>query len=104
MAYSTVDDVEYILGRDTDMDVSINEYIEQADNWINDELEGFDSPTSITLKHLSADYAAYLFIRNTSESRSMETVAKASELKKEAKDRLNAYKKKEKTYVINVNG
>ncbi len=102
--YCSVGDVEVRLGEDTAFDTSINAYIAYASNWIDDELYGYTLPNTVTLKNITADYAAYLLITDLYAAHSTEMNGHSLRLKNRADERLKVYKRSKKTLVTEVNG
>ena len=105
MAYSTSADVKYAHRANlsvTTWDTAIAECIEAADKWIDARLAAYDAnPDGTTLKHISADYAAYLFLSGIQEQRGAET-SKAQQLRARAEDMLERWIKSNRRTLVRV--
>lgn len=108
MAYSAASDVKLTHRLNlsvTTWDTAIADCIEAADKWIDARLDAYDAnPDSTTLKHISADYAAYLYLSGVQEQKGGET-SKAGQLRARAEDMLERWiKANRREFIRVVNG
>lgn len=95
MAYCSVSDVKLEQRLNLSVDThntAITDCIAQADAWIDARLQPFNSsPDSTTLKHVSADYAAFLYLDGMIVKKTGDEQNRAWTFRKRAEDLLERW-------------